>query len=249
MTELLCLAPIRNGAQYLPAFLQQCAQCFDGLIALDDGSTDETAALLHDHPAVRQVFSHPVRASTAGWDDLLNRNTLLRHLSSREYRGWVLFLDVDELLDEDDARLLRSLIDADTLDRAQVYGLRVFRMVHDLEHFYKQPLTVYRLFYFQPSYEITGGRLHFQPVPHQLARAPWRKTNLRIKHRNSMTEALRQERFQKYREADPGLEFQESYANLLDGPRTIHDWCETRFSQLWADEEPMDSERASAQRQ
>lgn len=233
MTELFGLVPVRNGGHFLPEFLKHGEHFLDGVIALDDGSTDDTGALLARAPLVKKVIAHPRRETAAGWDDLLNRNTLLRHLESIDYRGWALFLDADELLDVDDSRLLRGLIDERRLDESCAYGLRVFRMVDDLLHFYKKPLTVYRLFHFAPGQALVGARLHFQPIPAQIPESRWRKTNLRIKHRNSMTEDLRLERFQKYREADADHQHQASYDNLLERPDIIHEWSETRFTNLW----------------
>jgi glycosyltransferase involved in cell wall biosynthesis len=47
-TSLVCLLPVRNGADDLPAYLQSVAGFADAVVALDDGSTDTTRELLAD---------------------------------------------------------------------------------------------------------------------------------------------------------------------------------------------------------
>ena len=49
----------------------------DAVVALDDGSTDGTAALLAQDPLVRVLLRNPLRETYAGWDDAANRNRLL----------------------------------------------------------------------------------------------------------------------------------------------------------------------------
>jgi glycosyltransferase involved in cell wall biosynthesis len=237
MQQLTGLLPVRNGENYLPLFLQEGQRYLDAVYALDDGSNDHTLSLLQQSALVQPpIIAHPRRHSYAGWNDLENRNKLLRLLSQKNYTGWVLFLDADELLDGEDALLLRQTINQRELDTNKAYGLRVFRMVNDLEHYYKNGLMVYRLFYFRPGYEIQGARLHFEPIPAQIPENNWQPTNLRIKHRSALTPALRRQRYKKYAEADPHLECQPSYENLLDEPKQIHHWSQTRYQQLFLTE-------------
>ena len=233
MAQLNCLVPVRNGQKYLGLYLEEAARWFDSVIALDDGSTDTTRSMLESSPVVRHLIKHPVRPSYLGWNDMLNRSKLLQHLDDRQYSGWVLFLDVDELLDSEDAALLRRLAHTDQLDRRHAYGLRVFRMVDDMRHFYKGALMVYRLFYYEPGYTLAGNPLHFVPVPTVYPTETWRPTNLRIRHRCSMTESMRQERYAKYKEVDPDGKFQSSYENLLDPPKRVREWRETAYEDLF----------------
>ena len=143
METLTLLVPVRNGSQYLTRFIAQASRLASDIVALDDGSTDDTRSILANSPKVSHVIPRPVRPTFAGWDDLANRNALLDHLTAKSYHGWALFLDVDELLDDDDAVTLQEKIGDGSFRRDTVYGLRVFRMVHDLEHYYKKPLFVF----------------------------------------------------------------------------------------------------------
>jgi glycosyltransferase involved in cell wall biosynthesis len=233
VVALTLLVPVRNGSRYLTRFIAQASRFASDIVALDDGSTDDTGSILAHSPKVSHVISRPVRPTFAGWDDLGNRNALLDHLTARNYHGWALFLDVDELLDEDDAVTLLKMIGDGTFREDTVYGLRVFRMVHDPEHYYKKPLIVYRLFYVTPGCRIAGERLHFHPVPQKFARETWRPTNLRIKHLSSLTAELREQRFSKYKEADPDNRLQGSYQNLLDEPLEVRRWADSAYETVF----------------
>jgi hypothetical protein len=233
METLTLLVPVRNGSQYLTRFLAHASGFASDVVALDDGSTDETRSILSASSTVSHVIPRPVRQTFAGWDDLGNRNALLDHLTAKNYHGWALFLDVDELLDDEDALILQKIIGDGTLRQDMVYGLRVFRMVHDLDHYYKKPLTVYRIFYVTPGCRIAGERLHFHPVPQKFAPETWRPTNLRIKHLSSLTAELRVQRYSKYREADPNNHLQSSYQNLLDEPVEVHPWTDSAYETVF----------------
>ena len=213
---LFCLVPVRNGAQYLDAFLG-CMDRIDAqVIALDDGSTDDTRELLMAHPRVRRVLTNPVRPDFAGWDDAENRARLLAACADFSVR-WVLWLDSDEVLPEgDDRRLLEFLDTTAQPDRA--YGLEVLRMIGDSHHFDRCHLWVYRLFAYQSGLTLPSDRLHFEPVPHQIAEQNWQRTRLRIMHFSSLDETARALRYRKYQEADPACEWQADYEDILDGP-------------------------------
>ena len=80
--KLVCLLPVRNGEKDLPGYFESVARFADAVIALDDGSTDGTRALLDRHPLVATVLETPPRDSYAGWDDAMNRNRLLEAAAS-----------------------------------------------------------------------------------------------------------------------------------------------------------------------
>src|SRR6476469_8507884 len=87
--------PARNAAADLPACLASAELVCDDVVALDDGSTDETRALLEAHPLVRRVLANPVKATYRDWDDAANRNRLLDAAAELE-PDWILSLDADE---------------------------------------------------------------------------------------------------------------------------------------------------------
>lgn len=222
MTVLL---PARNAAHLLPAWLDGVSRYADTIIALDDGSTDDTRSVLEEHPGVAQVLVNPVRSSYRGWDDLENRQRLVHAALSRG-ASWLLFLDADESLDEGDWGALRSFLSSEA-QPGFAYGFQVFRMIEDLSEYDPHSLWVFRLFAAADAIHPLGSRrLHFVPVPSKIPRRNWLFTSLRIRHVASMTPEHRVARFQKYREADPDNEFQSDYMNLLSEPTLVQRWPE-----------------------
>jgi glycosyltransferase involved in cell wall biosynthesis len=215
------LLPARNAAHDLPGYFRSVAPVVDAVVALDDGSTDETGELLEAEPAVEVLLRNPRRPSYQGWDDSANRNRLLAAAADLE-PAWLLFLDADERLDPDDAAALRAFLD-DGADEGYAYGMRVFRMIEGLQYWDRGGLWVYRLFAHDGG-ALPGKRLHFVPVPATIPMERWLKTTIRIQHLANLTPRHRRARFEKYLEADPDNRFQPSYANLLDPPGELKLW-------------------------
>jgi glycosyltransferase involved in cell wall biosynthesis len=217
MNGILCLTPMRNVEADLPAFFNGLEAVADGLIALDDGSTDASRRSMAAHPLTLHVLSNPVREGYAGWDDLANRRRLLEaaHEFSPE---WILWLDADEVVEPSDAQALRRFV-ARGAERCVSYALEVLRMIGDLKHYDKRALWVNRLYAYDPCHTLAGGRLHFDLVPAEIVTS--KRTSLRILHRASLTREHRERRFAKYQECDPSNAFQPSYENLRDPPRNV----------------------------
>lgn len=212
-TPVVCLLPARNAAVDLPGFLESASRFCDAVVALDDGSTDETRNLLEAHPLVKVLLSNPLREDYSGWNDAENRNRLLEAAAALNPQ-WIISIDADERIDASDALALRDFLDGDALPGC-AYGFQVFPMQEDLEHYSPRSLWVYRLFAYEPGQSFPSKRLHFVPVPTSIPRAAWIQTRLRIQHLGGMTAERRRARFQKYREADPHNDYQEDYTNLL----------------------------------
>jgi glycosyltransferase involved in cell wall biosynthesis len=215
---LACLLPARNCADEIPDYLAGAAKFADDVIALDDGSTDETASMLDASPLVTRLLRNPRRDSYAGWDDAANRQALLDAAIESGAR-WVLFLDADERLDPADAAALRSFLDADA-DPDAAYGFRVHRMVGAESLYDRADLWVYRLFAPQPGQRLPEDALHLVPVPTSIPRHQWHKTTVRIQHLAGADERRRRARLRKYEEADPEGTWQRDYAGpILAGGR------------------------------
>lgn len=219
---LVCLLPVRNGADDLADYLASVARFADAVVALDDGSTDDTADILRAHPLVHSVLTNPRREDYRGWDDSGNRTRLLEAAAPLDPE-WIISLDADERIDPDDATALRTFIDRDALP-GFAYGFRVFRMTEDMDHYDQSALWVYRMFAFEPEQRFPEERLHFVPIPTSIPRVNWLRTTIRIQHIGGQTEARRRARFDKYREADPEKAFQTDYSNLLAAPQYVSDW-------------------------
>lgn len=221
-TRLVCLLPVRNGAEDLPGYLESVAGLADAVVALDDGSTDQTPELLAAAPLVELVVSNPPREGFDGWDDGANRTRLLEAAAALE-PTWILSLDVDERIDPGDASALRSFIETEAIS-GLAFGFRVFRMWGDTAHYEPPGYWVYRLFAHEPGQRFSVQRLHFHPVPVSIPRPCWIRTTVRIQHLAGLTPERRAARILKYRETDPGWSFGHAYPDVADAARELRRW-------------------------
>ena len=222
VNRLAVLLPARNAAAFVPGWLACVERFADVVVALDDGSTDDTAAVLAASPLVGALLRNPVRPTYEGWDDLGNRNRLLEAVPGVG-ADWVLSLDADERIDDGDAAALRRLVDGEG-DPSCGYLLEVHRMIGDAEHYDKASMWVGRLFAARPGQRFAGLRLHLVPLPTDIPPERHRRTTIRLKHLGDLDDARRQARFAKYEEADPERTFQADYANLLVAPTAVRPW-------------------------
>lgn len=195
--SVVCLLPVRNGAADLPGWLESAARVADCVIALDDGSTDDTGDILRASPLVARVLENPPRPTVHGWHDGENRNRLLRACDDLA-PDWVISLDVDDRITPDDAAPLRDFLAGDALP-GLAYGFPYFRMWHGR----CDPLyyMVWRLFSWEPGQAFTSMEHHNQPVPTSIPRRLWVPLTIRIQHWGAADDERWQVRPEKYRVA------------------------------------------------
>jgi glycosyltransferase involved in cell wall biosynthesis len=208
---VVCLLPVRNGEADLPGFLESAARVADCVIALDDGSTDGTGDLLRASPLVERVIENPRRETSHGWHDGENRNRLLRACDDLAPE-WVLSLDVDDRIAEDDAAALRGFLAGDALP-GLAYGFPYVRMWRGRTD--PVAYAVWRLFSWEPGQEFTRKRNHNQPVPTAISLQRWVLTTIRIQHWGVSDEERWEARQRKYREASgPGAGIPTDFGGL-----------------------------------
>lgn len=210
---LVTLLPARNAAADLPGYLENVARFSDAVVALDDGSTDDTFDVLAAHPLVKILLRNPRREDYRGWDDAANRNRLIDAAADLDPQ-WLISLDADERFDEVDAVALREFLQTDAVP-GLAYGFRHVPMREDEGHFLPRYWWAYRLFSAAPGQRFPISRLHFVPIPTSIPRHRWVKTSLRIKHLGELTAERRLTRFGKYLEADPDRRYESFYAECL----------------------------------
>ena len=220
---VLCLLPVRNGGAALADWLRDAPQWCDGVLALDDGSTDDTRSMLEAAPIVVEVLRHPVRPTSAGWDDGANRAELLA-AAARHRPQWILWLDADERLAPDDAAALRSLLATDALPGV-AYGLRHCRMWGPDAYDPRTP-WVYRLFAWRPEHTLDEQWLHFNPVPRQIPRRAWVRTSIRLQHFGAVDDAAVEARAHKYADADPDATFPIDFGCMDAAPTRVVAWTD-----------------------
>ncbi len=228
--KLICLTPFRNSEGHLAGYFKSVMAFCDGVVALDDGSTDRTAEFLAGNSGVLKLLRNPVRTSYAGWDDAQNRQRVLEAAGEFE-PDWVVQVDADERMDAASGRALREFLEKEAC-REFAYGFQLCRMIGDEEHFDKT-MHIIRLFAYRDGLRFPSRKLHLIPVPTAIRREYWFPLKIRVKHLAGLTSALRRRRFEKYREADPKNQWQATYQNLLVEPVAIREWeRQTRGSLL-----------------
>ena len=213
--RIVCLLPARNAAAELPGYLSSAERWCDAVVALDDGSTDETAGILAEAPLVERVLTNAPREGWEGWDDADNRRRLLEAAEELD-PGWIAFVDADERLDPEDAEALREFLATEALPGC-AYGLRHHRMWGDA---FCDPRFdyVYRLFAYRPGLELPADRLHFHPVPVSIPAGARVRTTIRLKHFAAASEELLSARLEKYRAADPEGRYATNFGRLAEVP-------------------------------
>ncbi len=213
---LVCMLPARNAAHDLPGWFASVERFCDAVVALDDGSTDETAELLAAHPLVKRLLRNPRRESYAGWNDAANRNRLLDVVAELN-PTWLLSLDADERIDEEDGRALREFLQTDALPGV-AYGFGSYAMQGDGSWYIDVPVWMYRVFAFEPGQHFPNRKLHFAPIPESINRGAYITTSFRIQHLALESIDRRRARFEKYREVDPHNQFWPDYTDILRVP-------------------------------
>ncbi|MGH9918725.1 MAG: glycosyltransferase family 2 protein, partial [Nitrososphaerales archaeon] len=195
----------------------------DTVIALDDGSTDDTASILASSDLVSVLLSNPRRETYRGWDDSANRNRLLAATATIRPH-WIMQLDADERLDVTEALALRHFVER-TAERGFGYSFRIIRMIDDCRHWDLGETWVARLFAFEPGQSFQTQRLHGRQVPTSIPPRRTFRTTLRIQHLAGLTRTHREARFRKYMEADPYSGYHQNYKTLLEEPNVVHEWA------------------------
>lgn len=205
--RLLALLPVYNREDLLPQCLAALRPAVDGIIALDDGSTDETPRLLREEPKVIEILTKPPK-SLAEWDDAANRYLLYKAAHAYEPE-WLLCIDSDEIL-ESTFQVYRERL-MEQPPRIQGYAFPLVAIYQDR---ITGPLLVDRMYRFRPGYSFDMRRLHCRLMPLDIKDEMMRTANIRIFHHSASPEQ-KESRYNKYLIADPEREFQASYENLL----------------------------------
>lgn len=92
--RIACVMQLRNEARYLDGCLAHLRDHVDGIIALDDGSTDATTRILEREPKLLDCLTNPASEEHV-WRE---RDNILRLLKRARELGmdWVLCCDADE---------------------------------------------------------------------------------------------------------------------------------------------------------
>jgi len=214
--RLLALLACRDEIAYLPSWLENVGPQVDGIVALDDASSDGSADLLESDPRVLEVIRRAHDRSA--WDEVGNYRLLVD--AARRHGGeWALSVDADERLERDfRARAERVIA------RGRPFGWRAYsvrlRELWDSADTYrsdglwgrKRPERLFRL---DPAAEMDPAELHAAKTPVGVRVIP---ADLQVSHLRMITPEDRLARRRRYERLDPHTRWQpdEGYAYLTD---------------------------------
>jgi glycosyltransferase involved in cell wall biosynthesis len=198
--RVICLLQTRNEGSNLPEVLQHLDGICDGIILLDDGSTDGS----YEKANADKLLLKVQKTYTGMFNDLENRNLLLE-LAYLFRSEWFLFLDADE-------RFASSRPDLDAVLQMEEVDTVSFRLVHiwDKKDQYRKDLPEgrggvlqrYRLFRSKGFLQIRANReLHFCITPFRQNKY---HSSLLLLHYGLMDATVRQNKKALYLSQDAG---------------------------------------------
>jgi hypothetical protein len=96
--RLLALVPFKDEIAHLPGLLENLEGQVDGIVALDDGSTDGSEDLMAAHPSVLELLRRERRDGV--WDDAENHRRLVQAAWEHD-PDWLYGIDADERVERD----------------------------------------------------------------------------------------------------------------------------------------------------
>jgi hypothetical protein len=218
--RLLAVLAVRNEARFLPGWFDAVLPHVDGVIALDDGSTDETPDLLAGRSEVLELIRIP--ASRPHWDEVGNHRLLVA-AALRHHADWILALDADERPERDFRARAERVIRRGSLLGIEAYALRLLELWDSEETYRVDGLwgrkIVARLFRALDDHRFDARALHGIKAPLQ---ASWHGrfpvADLRLYHLRMIGAEDRANRRLRYEMLDPNCEFQPGlgYGYLTD---------------------------------
>ncbi len=224
-----------NEIERMPDFFANVLPHVDGIIGLNDGSSDGSSEYFSAQPKVLTVIHNPIR-NPHRWDEPNNRRALIQ--ATHQYQpDWLLALDMDERVEVNfRQKVERSVRIADFLGTPKI----AFDLLElwDSEYIYrvdgiwgKKRRT--RLFRWTPDHQIAEVALHgpWTSVFHHFKKKSY-QSRLRIYHLGTLTEADRIKRIAKYKRLDPTNQYQSigyDYLNNKQGLRIKHIERERHF--------------------
>ncbi len=206
---LLCQA--YNEETFMEGFLQNMAKYFDGIILLDDESTDATWQLAQHEKILLKVTK-----KREGFNDIQNRNILL-DLASFFRTEWFCFMDIDERFDERFTDF-KQFEDNDKIDVVAFRAVYLWNNEHtykgDAPYSKKGILKVYRMFRaIGHSQIITDKKLHFRACPYLTNEL---YSTILLKDHGSMQQERRKRKYQMYLKEDNQNDLKGDYSYLLN---------------------------------
>ena len=218
--RLLALLACRDEMSYLPGFLRNVGPQVDGIVALDDGSTDGTAELLERSSEVLEVLRVP--PDRPSWEEMRNFRRLVE-AALRHGATWAISLDADERLERAFRARAEQVIAQGEPEGRTAYAVRMRELWGAPDRYRcdgvwgrKAPP---RLFAVRPGQTFSDAALHAPKVPLEAVRGgSIGRADLEVYHLRMIRPEDRTARRERYERLDPDARWQprEGYAYLTD---------------------------------
>jgi hypothetical protein len=221
VASLVALLACRNEMRFLPGYLANVAPNVDGIVALDDGSTDGSHELLQSSPEVLEVLRVP--PDRPRWDEVGNHRRLVA-AALRHRADWLVCVDADERVERGfRARAERTIQSGRRLGRT-AYAVQLRELWGSREHYRVDGVwgrkATARLFRARPDHEFDTRPLHAHKAPLQARDSGGRfpVADLIVYHLRMIRPEDRLARRRRYEALDPEARWQpgEGYAYLTD---------------------------------
>jgi glycosyltransferase involved in cell wall biosynthesis len=197
--KIVALIQVKNEKDHLPEVLLHLDNYCDGIILLDDWSSDNSFELAQSEKLLLKVR----KADNVYYDNLQIRNTLLQ-LAYFIDSEWLFFTDADERFAAD-PYLFKQLCKIEHADSI------IFRLVHlwdspelfrrDLPEGFNGVLLRFRMFRHKGYMQIGASQeIHFPDTP--ITKKSF-ISNILIKHLGLMTSQIRRIKYDRYIKQDP----------------------------------------------
>jgi glycosyltransferase involved in cell wall biosynthesis len=226
---ILAMMVVRNEAsRYLLPVLNQLATYVDGIVILDDASTDRTPELCQSHKKVIrfQQLEHPLFEQ-----DEAALRTLLWEMTVELNPTWILALDADELLERRISKELPALTEQKEFD---LITFPVYHFWGDLLHYriddYWNPSLsrAVCLFRYQKklTYHWASRKLHCGRFPEEAYLTPRYPSNIRLLHLGYAVKKEHPQKYHRYLSLDPQGKFcpLSHYQSILNPKPRLRMW-------------------------
>jgi glycosyltransferase involved in cell wall biosynthesis len=220
MNKIFCIIAARNESQYLPGFLSHIGPYVDGIIGLDDGSTDETISIFQRSKEVISLLRGPPPEIVHG-NETINRSRLLKE-ARRLGASWILCGDADERYEESFLKELQTHIQHGNISGDFVRCVRVVNLWDSHTHYRVDglcgPRWAPRMFKLPENFTSRAAQeLHRPWYPPELDGVPKTNMEANLYHLRMISAEDRWLRWQKFRLADPNNLHQTiGYNHLID---------------------------------
>ena len=211
---------MRDDLRYLPGYVASVGSQTDGIIALDDGSSDGSAEFLEACEEVIELIRIP--RDRPAWDEVGNYRRLVE-AGLRHGADWLVSLDADERVERDFRTRLEWVIARGRLLGLSSYQVRLRELWNSPDHYRADGIwgekVRARIFRARPGASFDERPLHGLKVPLDGLRfRRYPVADLEVYHLRMLRPEHRRARRERYERADPGSIWQPGigYAYLTD---------------------------------